>query len=357
MIENLNKLPRWLVLEIAVPLALLNGWLLYQVFQTFQTPFTIVIVAILLEFLLNYPIELLEKRGIGKGVSIALILLGAVALVSLLGLILLPILVDQLGDLARRFPDLLATGSQQFQSIDEWLTARRIPLDVTAVADKVTRLLPRGLVQLPDRALEILLGLADSIVEVLATVVLTLYLIFHGDTFWRGLIVWLPEKFSDSIRPAFQKQFRNYFVGQATIASIMVVVLTTLFFIFKIPYWLVFGVSIGLLALIPLGDIVGILAAAAILSFKSVLLGAKIIAIAFVADQIIDNAIAPKILGDLIGLNPVWIIISLLVGAQTGGILGLLLAVPLAGSLKRILLNLFPEKESLPTIDSSATAG
>jgi predicted PurR-regulated permease PerM len=76
MIETFNKLPRWLVWEIAVPLTLLNGWLIYRVFQIFQTPFTMLITATLVAFLLNYPIEQLEKRGIRKGVSIGLILLG-----------------------------------------------------------------------------------------------------------------------------------------------------------------------------------------------------------------------------------------------------------------------------------------
>ena len=105
----------------------------------------------------------------------------------------------------------------------------------------------------------------------------------------------------------------------------------------KIPYWLVFGMGIGLLALIPFSDTAGMLAAAILVSFKSVLLGGEVIVMSLLTDQIIDNAVAPKILGDLVGLNPVWILLSLLVGAQLGGFLGLILAVPLAGSLKQIL--------------------
>ncbi|MGB3612556.1 MAG: AI-2E family transporter [Elainellaceae cyanobacterium] len=88
--------------------------------------------------------------------------------------------------------------------------------------------------------------------------------------------------------------------------------------------------------------------AAVVVSFKSIFLGGEVIAIALLTDQIIDNAIAPRILGNLIGLNPVWILISLLVGAQLGGFLGLLLAVPLAGSLKRILTAASPPKDASP---------
>jgi predicted PurR-regulated permease PerM len=355
MIETFNKLPRWLVWEIAVPLTLLNGWLLYRVFQIFQTPFTMLITATLVAFLLNYPIEQLEKRGIRKGVSIGLILLGAIVLLTIFGFLLLPVLIAQLGDLATRLPRWLESGSQQFQVLDSWLTARQIPIDITALAERFSNFLPDELVQLPDRALDILLGFTDRLVEVLITGVLILYLLLHGDEFWDGLLSWLPGNLSDSIRSAFQEQFRNYFVGQATIALIMATVLSLLFLVFKIPYWLVFGTSIGLLALIPFGDVIGIFVAAVIVSFKSILLSGEVIAISLISDQVIDNAIAPKILSNLIGLNPVWVLLSLLVGAQIGGFLGLLLAVPLAGSLKRILETSLRDEANNQTIQSPST--
>ncbi len=337
MMQVFNQLPRWLVWEIAIPLTILNAWLLYKVFLAFQIPLTILITATLLAFLLNYPIEQLEKRGLGRGVNIGLILLGAIALVSILGLMLVPVLLLQLGDLANRLPAWLESGSQQFQTLDAWLAAKQIPLDVTAIAERLAQLLPDELVQLPDQTLEILLGIADRLVEVIVTGVLTLYLLLHGDAFWRGLLGWLPKDVSASVQLAFQEQFRNYFVGQATIALIMTLVLTGLFFLFKIPYWLVFGIGIGLLTLIPFGDTVGILVAAIVVSFNNIVLGGEVVAIAFLVDQTIDQVLAPKILGNLVGLNPIWILISLLLGVQLGGFLGLILAVPLAGSLKRIL--------------------
>lgn len=329
----------------SLPLTLLNGWMLYKVFQTFQTSITILITATLLAFLLNYPIKQLENQGIGRGASITLILLTAIGLFSFLVIMLLPVLLVQLGDLGNRFPHWLDSSSQQFQVLDTWLAAKRIPFDVTAFAERLTQLLPDELVQLPNRTLEIILGTADRLVEVLVTGVLTLYLLLHGDEFWRGVLSWLPQKSADSIRLAFQEQFRNYFVGQSTIALLMALVLTTLFFCFKIPYWLVFGTGIGLLALVPFGDTVGILTAAIVVSFKSVLVGGEVVIISLLTDQIIDNAIAPKVLGHLIGLNPIWILISLLIGAQLGGFLGLLLAVPLAGSLKQIFQTLWLESE------------
>jgi predicted PurR-regulated permease PerM len=64
-------------------------------------------------------------------------------------------------------------------------------------------------------------------------------------------------------------------------------------------------------------------------------------------DQVVDNAVTPKILGNLIGLNPIWILLSLLIGSQLAGVLGLILAVPLAGSLKRIFEELMQTQATL----------
>jgi len=334
--QAFDKLPRWLVWEIALPLTILNVWLLYKVFQTFQTLLTVLVAATLLSFLLNYLIEQLKDRGIKPGISIALILLLAAGLLGMLGFVLVPALLQQLGDLGNRLPDWLDSGSQQFQVLDAWLESKHIPLKMTALATQLAQMLPDEVAQLPDQVLEIILGIADRLLEVLITTVLTIYLLLHGDDFWSGLLRWLPGNIGSQTRLAFRDKFKNYFVGQATIALLMATSLTTVFFLLNIPYWLVFGIGIGLLALIPFGDLVGIFTAAIIVSFNSILNGVELVTVALLIDQIIDNAVAPKILGDLVGLNPVWIVVLLLIGSQLAGVLGLLLVVPLAGALKRI---------------------
>lgn len=348
--QAFDKLPRWLVWEIALPLTILNVWLLYKVFQTFQTPFTLLIAATLLSFLLSYPIEQLEKRGIKPGISIALILLLTVGLVGVLGFTLVPALLLQLGDLETRLPNWLESGSEQFQALDAWLAMQRIPLNVTALATQLAQMLPDEVAQLPDQLLEVIVGVADSLLEVLITAVLTLYLLIHGNEFWIGLLRWLPGNWGGQIRLAFQEKFKNYFVGQGAIALLMATSLTTVFFLLKIPYWLVFGIGIGLMALVPFGDIVGIFIATIVVSFNSILLGGELAVAALLVDQLIDNAVAPKVLGNLIGLNPVWILLLLLIGSQLAGVLGLLLAVPLAGAIKRIFEEVYQDTEDQPTV-------
>lgn len=345
MIQPLSKLPRWLVWEIALPLTLLNGWLLYIVFRTFQTPLTLLVTATLLSFLLNYPVELLHKQGLNRGISVLIIFLLAVGGVALSSVAIVPILLAQLQDLSSNLPLWLTSGEVQFQAIDQWLDARRIPLDTSALAARFAELLPAQLGQLPDRLLDLAIGTVGGVVGVLVTTVLTLYLLLYGHEFWNGLVRWLPGDFGPQVREALQEQFKNYFVGQAAIAALMAGTLTTLFFLLKIPFWLVLGLGIGTLVLVPFGDTVAILLASLLLGVQDIWLGGEVLLVSLLTDQLIDNGIAPRILGNLVGLNPVWIIISLLLGAQVGGLIGVVIAVPLAGSIKRILEGLsLPEE-------------
>lgn len=350
----LKKLPRWLVWEIVLPLTALNGWVLYRIFQIFRTPMTLLIAATLLAFLLSHPVEVLHKRGLGRGLSALVIFLLAVGAIGMSAIALTPILLTQLQELASNLPQWLESGGEQFQVLDQWLTTHRIPLDTSVLAARLADLLPEELGQFPDTLLELVVGAADSLIEVLITAVLTLYLLLHGQEFWNGLLRWLPGDFGDQVRVAMRDQFKNYFVGQAVIAALMASLLTTVFFLLKIPFWLVLGLGIGSLVVIPFGDIVGIGLASLVMSFQNPWLGGEVLLVALIVDQLVDNGVAPRILGNLIGLNPVWVILSLLLGAQFGGVLGIVIAVPLAGSVKRILDD-FSLPEALPLdLDNSS---
>jgi predicted PurR-regulated permease PerM len=73
-----------------------------------------------------------------------------------------------------------------------------------------------------------------------------------------------------------------------------------------------------------------------LLALQNIWLGLKVLLVAIVVGQIIDNAIAPRLMSGMTGLNPAVVFISVLTGSQLGGLLGLLLAVPIAGFIKRI---------------------
>jgi predicted PurR-regulated permease PerM len=91
------------------------------------------------------------------------------------------------------------------------------------------------------------------------------------------------------------------------------------------------------MALIPFGGSVGITLVTFLVALRDIGLALQLLAVALVIQQIVENGIAPRVLGSVTGLNPFWVLISLLTGARVGGLLGVIVAVPSAVMIKEAL--------------------
>lgn len=330
-----EKFPRWLYWSLLITFATINGYFWVPVLRYLRPTLTLIAIATLLAFLLNYPVRWLMKWKLKRNYAIGIILLLALIVLATITITLLPLLLQQLNDFARRLPSWIKSGETQLQTFETWAAENNLPFDVSALMIQLEERFALEIKTLPTHIINFLFEVLDSSLELLITIVLTFYLLLHGDRFWSGIWQWLPNNWGNRLQSSLQQSFQNYFIGQAAIALLMSLTITVAFLILKVPFGLLFGLGIGVLVLIPLGDIFGIVSVSLLVALKSVWLGGEVLVVAAIIDQAIDNAIAPRIFGGLIGLNPVWIIISLLLGAKLGGILGLVLAVPLAGAIKR----------------------
>ena len=336
--DNLsNLLPRWIVILLAIPLGVLNGWVILQVVRYFGSTFTILAVATLLAFLLSFPVRFLEKRGIGRGYSILLVFLTFLGILATLGTTLLPLLFIQLQELITHLPDGVNAVSQQLESFQNWATERRLPINVRGIAQQIQAIVPQGIDDVTNHVIGVVLETADSLFNAILTIALTLYLLLHGDGFWKTIFQWFPVQWVQEGQRLLSQNFRNYYVGQMTVAVIEGTVLTIVFLILRVPFFLLFGIGIGLMVLIPFFDVLGTLLASLIVGVTNPALGVIVLISAILTDQIIDNTVSPRIIGRLVGLNPVWVILSLLIGIQTAGFLGIVLAVPLASTIGDVL--------------------
>ena len=156
--------------------------------------------------------------------------------------------------------------------------------------------------------------------------VLTFYLLLHGDRLWDGIFQWLPEEWNTHARPLIRQNFQNYFLGQFTLALLMGTAMTIAFEIIRVPFGLLFGIAVGVMAIFPFGPSLSISIISFLTALKSIWLGVRVVTVAAVIDQVVENAIAPQLIGSFVGLNPVWILVSLLLGTKIAGFLGVVVA-------------------------------
>jgi predicted PurR-regulated permease PerM len=335
--QSVNKLPRWLSIGLAFPIAILNGWLLLQVVQYFQPLVSIFAAAILLAFVLNYPIQFLRGQGVQRNLAIGGVLLLAVVILVALGIILVPLIIQQLNELANILPSWIDSGTQQLQAFQDWaLNQQQLPINLSGLFTQVLERLSNQLQSFTGRILGFAVDTIGIVVNVLLAVVLTVYLVLNGERLWDGIYQWFPSHIGTKVRELLREDFHNYFIGQATLGAVLGVAIILAFLALQVPLALLFGIAIGLFSLFPFGTGIGIAIVTLLVALQNFWLGVEVLGIAVAIDQVNSNFIAPRILGNLTGLNPVWVVISLLLGARLGGVLGLLIAIPIASFIKDI---------------------
>ena len=347
LMKRTFQFPRWVKWGLALPLIALNGWVLLQIFSFFQALISIVITAVLLAFILAYPVGFLQRFRLSQTRAVLLVLALTLLILAVLGITLLPTLIEQLNQLVRRLPKWIASGSQQLQLLQNWAQSRQLPVDLSKL---ITQLEERSTAQLQAVSGDVLHFLVDAIGRVLdlvVTIVLTFYLLLHGDRLWEGLFQWFPRDLSGQIRQSLRQNFHNYFVGQATVALLMGCLMTIAFLVLQVPFGLLFGMTIGVMALFPFGASLGIAIVSLLLLLQNVWLGVKAIAVAVIIQQVVENGVAPQLIGGIIGLNPAWILVSLLLGAKLAGVLGVVVAVPVASFVKS-MTDYFKESQRSP---------
>jgi predicted PurR-regulated permease PerM len=331
-----QRLPRWLKFSLTFPLVFLNGWLILLLYHSLQPISSIVIAACLVTFLLDYPIVFLERRGLPRTWAIGLVLVIAIVLVGAIGFGLLPIVFRQLEEFVNRLPAWLTAAQQQASNLSILPIFQNIPVDLTNVTAGLTDRVTQALQLASRKAIFLALDTINSALNLLLILVLTILLVFSGESLWNGLWSWLPAPWNDKIQDSLRQSFQSYFAGQAIVSTIQGVSLMTVFLLLQIPFGLLFGLTIGFASLIPFGGTLTVIVISSLLALQNIWLGLKVLLVAIVVGQIIDNAIAPRLMSGMTGLNPAVVFISVLTGSQVAGLLGLLLAVPMAGFIKRI---------------------
>lgn len=353
----IEKLPSWVNWGLAFPLIVLNGWLFLIVFNYFDSLIGTFIIANLLAFVLNYLVKFLATHGINRNVAVLIVFICTILILGTLGLTLTPIAIAQLNELIIRLPSWFQSGIQQIQALNDLAVSHNIDINLTGIANQLTVRVSSQLQSLTGQTLSIILGTVGSTVDVLLTVVLTFYLLLHGEELWDGVNQWLPQPMGTDLRELLRQNFENYYIGQASLAAIIALSMTTAFVALALPLGLLFGLVMGFMALFPFGLTLSIIIVSLLMALRSFWLGVRVLIVAVLIQQLIENVIAPRLLGGFTGLNPVWILVVLLIGAKVGGILGLLIAVPLAGFVKNSFHVFFAKPSTLQSSESPALVG
>jgi predicted PurR-regulated permease PerM len=339
--EKLNPVAQSAVVLLATPLLVLNVWAVSVIFGYFRSILVTVLIAALLAFLLSYPMARLEKAGLRRSQAALLVL--ALALVGFTGLAItvLPFVIDQGQQLVVKLPEWFDSGKNQLMMLDSKFAEWGWPINLDGLISQTSDRLKREIQTIAGEALNLTLNVAfftaNKLLDVVLTIVLTFYLLQHGEEVWDGIVGLLPSQLQDPFSDTLRQSFRNYFLGQFIVASCFGTALTIIFGLLNVPFGSLFGLTVGLLALIPFGGTVGVIVVTLLVALRDIKIAIPMLIASVVVQQLVENGLAPRVLGSVTGLNPFWVFIAILSGARVGGLLGVIVAVPAAVVIKEAL--------------------
>ncbi|MDX2104515.1 MAG: AI-2E family transporter [Alphaproteobacteria bacterium] len=328
----------WVVL---LALAVLSLWRLSDILLPFVAGATI---AYLLNPLAHRLVALRVPRGV---TAIGLILLASLVLVVGIAL-LAPMIQSQVGQLLASLPQTSEGLARRVQDLLGWVETldREYNLNLfegRSAKDFVAQNLPGVISEQAARLVRVVaqvltgsLALVNLLSLVFITPVVTFYLLRDWDDLVGRLDSWLPRQSVVTIRTQVREIDRTlagYIRGQATLCCVLATYYAIGLGLVGLEFGLLIGVATGVLSFIPyVGALIGLVSSVglAFLQFDTWLPIALVAAVFFTGQIMEGYVLQPVLVGDRVGLHPVWVIFALLAGGSLFGFLGLLLAIPVA---------------------------
>ncbi len=326
---------RLLFFGLCGPLLALNFWILTKVISYFQQLITVIVVAAIVAFLLNYPVRFLVQFYKSRSQAVIVVLLLTLTLLLILGITLGPIVNNQTTELLNNIPAWLKASNENLERLNQWARVRRLPLDFKSFSDRLNTQIESQVQVLATQFLGLALGTLSGLIDTVLVIVLAFYMLLYGGSLWQSLIGLLPPQIGVPFSQSLRLNFHNFFISQILLSLFMFVTLIPIFLILRVPFTLLFALLIGVSQLIPfIGAALGIGLVTILVMLNSFWLAIRVAIAAIIMQQIKDNLLAPRLMGEFIGLNPLLIFIAILMGAKIAGTLGVLIAVPVAGTIK-----------------------
>jgi predicted PurR-regulated permease PerM len=328
-------------------------------------------------YLLDPVCDRLEKVGASRTLATTIVTVAFAVAVILLLLLIVPLAVQQTIEFLGSLPDFI---SRTHDRLLPYFTQLQQKLDLPDTAEMTDIARARF-----GTALSWLAGLLQGVVGqglalanllslIFITPVVAFYLLRDWDRLVGRIDDLLPRDHAGVIRAQaalIDQSLAGFARGQSMVCLTLALYYSIALLIVGLPFGVVVGLLAGLLAFIPyVGSLTGFVVSMAIAigqfdDWWSV----GVVALIFGLGQIMEgNFLTPKLVGDRVGLHPVWIIFALLAGGALFGFVGLLLAVPVAAVVgvlvrfsigqyraSRLYLGVQPPRISLIEPDDSTT--
>ena len=297
------------------------------------------VLGTVIAYLLNPAVQGLGKYKISRTFATTLILGGFLLVLVLTLSVVVPVLSAELLKFLRELPAYI---NQIWEMTEPWRSALKERIGQEEMQQIRTNLENSSgkLLSLTENFLSGVVNSGQAIISFISVLVLMPIVAFYMMIEWPNITKWLdkhtPEEHRDTTRRLSREidtKLSGFIRGQLIVAFILGLIYAAAMKLAGLNYGLLIGLGAGILSIIPMvGSAVGLLTGIIVAWFQTFEPGFTImIAGIFIAGQLFEgNFLTPKLVGDRVGLHPLWILFALMAGGALYGFVGVLIAVPVA---------------------------
>lgn len=305
----------------------------------------LVVAGTFLAVVLSPAVSGLVRLGLRRGLATLLVFLVGLAAFGGLGYLFIHPLYKEAVKLSNDVPGILARVEQGKGTLGKLV--KKYNLQKTA--EQQIPKLRASLGKLGGPAYKVAKRIISGIGGLVTVMVLTFLILLEGPGLVSAGLNLLPPERSSRVRRILADVSRSvtgYVLGNVATSLIAGVVCLVALMIMGVPFATVWGVWVAMVDLLPL--VGGLLAGVPTVAFAFLhsLSAGVVLAIVFLVYQQIENHILnPVIMSRTVRLNPLWVILSVLAGAELAGIGGALIAIPAAASIQVIIRDVWEERQ------------
>lgn len=355
-----NKCSRAVIIYICLAAVLVLGIVKWDALLIWISDFWNIIMPLVLGVTVAYVLNLVMVRvekllkmskrklpaGLIRGISIVLSLVLVAAVITLIGNLVIPELVNAFRVLAQSVPVFVNHAAVWFEhnsnvEIAEYLNG----LNWDEILQNLVNMLKNGIGSVLNSTISVVGNVVGGIANFVIGLIFGIYILAGKERlrsqFCRIFAAYFKKDTVNKMRAVYHtanETFSSFIIGQCTEAVVLGLLCTFGMLLFRFPYAGMIGAFVGVTALIPivgayLGAAVGVFMIVTVDPFQALLFLIFILVI----QQLEGNLIYPRIVGASIGLPGIWVLAAVTIGGGLMGIMGMLLGVPVAATVYKLL--------------------
>jgi predicted PurR-regulated permease PerM len=313
-------------------------------------------LAVFLAVALGPPVDALARRGVPRALAILLIYLGIVLAIFGIGLLIVPPLVNGVDQLSKDLPGYVdhLRRSHSFRQYDDKYA-------ITQRLNEQAARLPSRLGQAVSTLQSVTVGVFSAVVQLVTVLTMTFFLLLDGPRLVRFVMRVRPPGAGDRLPIILSDIYRStagYVAGNIIISVCAGTVTWLTLTALGVPFAVPLAVLMAFLDLIPLvGATIGGVIIALVALFHNFPTSTIVwVVVLLVYQQIENNVLQPVVYRRTVNVHPLLVIVAILIGASVLGVLGALLAIPIAAAVQIVVRELWMTRgDAAPLVPPPAT--